>query len=257
MLEKSVESGVHLDTKQEELQGFFLCCLQCILTNVETPLNQDLGERIVDLIINVFRQRGDVFDEAFLCISAIANKFPNALQSKVEELGGFIMCGIKSKNAGIIRNSCGVLSDLCTLVEARSILEGFKEYMPILLDYLKDEMTEKTVKTIIISLIGDTFLLTKSYFIDYLEESLSLLESAAKVAVTIPKNPEEQPALINYLCELQSALIESYTCFVQNVQDSDDKCYQTLGQFIPNILAFMWGIIDPIFDPPIVSQFHF
>lgn len=211
MLESSVAPGMVLDSKQEELQGFFLCALQCILTNVSRKIEEKVGMKIVDLIIDVFRQRKDIFDEAFLALSAIANKFPDALGTKVDELGSFLMLGLQSKNSAIIRNSCGVLSDLCTLVESPSIHQGFKEYIPLLLGHLKDKDTDKYAKIIIITLIGDTFLLTKEKFEEFLEESLEVLESAAHVAVMIPENYQDMPEYMAYLANLQSGLVESYT----------------------------------------------
>ena len=254
MLERSVEFDDRLDTKQEELQGFFFWALQCILTSVQCHLPDDHGTHVVELIIRAFNQRGDIFDEAFLALSAIANKFPDALNRKVEDLGPFIVFGLKSSNAAIIRNACGVLSDLCTLTESPGIIQGFSEYMPILLEHLKASDTEKSVKVIIISLIGDTFLLTKDRFSDFFEESLNLLESAAKVAVKIPEDYEEKPEYMRHLSQLQSGLIESYTCFVQNIQETEDVMYQTLGQFIYNIFAFAMNTVDEKFHPTMVSK---
>jgi len=228
--------------------------LQCILTSVQCHLPDDHGTHVVELIIRAFNQRGDIFDEAFLALSAIANKFPDALNRKVEDLGPFIVFGLKSSNAAIIRNACGVLSDLCTLTESPGIIQGFSEYMPILLEHLKASDTEKSVKVIIISLIGDTFLLTKDRFSDFFEESLNLLESAAKVAVKIPEDYEEKPEYMRHLSQLQSGLIESYTCFVQNIQETEDVMYQTLGQFIYNIFAFAMNTVDEKFHPTMVSK---
>lgn len=53
--------------------------------------------------------------------------------------------------------------------------------MPILLSHMKNPNIGMSVQIIIVSLIGDTFLLTKNKFEPYFEESLILLESAAKV----------------------------------------------------------------------------
>ena len=221
---------------------------------MEQELNPEIGEQVVELVVKVFNQREDIFDEGFLVMSAIANKFIDVLNKHIDTIAPFIMYGLESKSGAIVRNACGVLSDLCTLVEAPGIVEGFDQYMPILLNLLKDNNTERSVKIIIVSLIGDTFLLTKSKFYPYLEDSLHILESAAELSISLPDGRSESSENLAYQVQLQSALVESYTCFVQNVNDAhDERSYQTLGQFIHNILEFLLNTIDPTFKPDLVS----
>lgn len=255
LLEKSVNVEGAIDTTAEEFQGFFFCAVQCILTNIRKDLDPNYGWRVIELVINIFQQRGDVFEEAFLALSAVANKFPEAINSQVNKIGPFLIHGLRSENAAIIRNVCGLISDLCTLVESPVIIYEFKSYMPILLKHLSNSRTEVSVQIIIISLIGDTFLLTKDKFKPFLDESLSILEEAAKMWVEVPKNYQSKPEDIFNQTQFQSALIEAYTCFVQNIKEAGDTYYQTLGGFIGNIFAFLMGILDKAFNPTIVSHY--
>ncbi len=174
---------------------------------------------------------------------------------KIDEIAPFIIHGLTSTNSAVIKNSCGVLNDLCTQVEAKGITEGFEEYMPILLDHLKNENIDRRVKVIIITVIGDTFLMTKNKFKIFLEESLAILESAAFLSIKCDKAVEEDREELAYLLELQSALIECYTCFVQNIREAGDNSYQTLGQFICAIFGFLIESVGPVFQPNVVSQF--
>lgn len=57
LLENSIDPEVELNPQMQELQGFFLCAIQCILTNVECGLNYEIGSKLVDIIIGVFNQR--------------------------------------------------------------------------------------------------------------------------------------------------------------------------------------------------------
>lgn len=155
-----------------------------------------------------------------MALSAIANKFPDILNQHVNELAGYIFFALKSSNSAIIRNACGVVSDLCTLTESPEIVVGFAEYMPILLDHLKDTNTDRSAKVIIISLIGDTFLLTKEKFVPFLEQSLEILDSAAAQSIIVPEDYIERTDLMEHLALLHSALIECFTCFVQNIESS-------------------------------------
>jgi hypothetical protein len=249
LLSDSVHQGVELDPLKEELQGFFLCAIQCILTNVERNLNPEIGDRLVEVIIEVFKQRGCVFDEAFLCFSAIANKFPGALNDKINQLGPFLIYGLKSGNAAIIRNVCGLISDLCTLVESPGVISGFEEYMPLLLNHLRDPETDSSAQIIIIALIGDTFLLTKTRFKAFLADSLSILEGASLSSIQPPVDLVDKELKMQY----QSALIEAYTCFFQNINEADESSYQELGSYVMNIFKFLMDILDQQFNPSKVS----
>lgn len=254
MIQNSVEEGVELDVSSKELQGFFFCALQCILTNVESPIETRIGEEIIDLVFRSFRNRAETYDEAFLALSALANKFPDQLNNRVDELGQFIVHALQSKNAAIIRNACGVLSDLCTLVESPGITRGFKAYMPILLELLKDPGTERSVKIIIISLIGDTFLQTGCEFEEFFKESLELLEGASMMAVDVIKSEEDNPEYMFMLSQLQSSLVESYTCFVQNIDSCGSTMFQEFSPFVHNIFNFLLKTTDPIFRPSLVCS---
>ena len=121
--------------------------------------------------------------------------------------------------------------------------------MPILLSHLKDSSIGASVQIIIVSLIGDTFLLTKDDFGPYLEESLNILEDASKhcsqISEEVFKKPDELLSFVQY----QGALIEAYTCFVQNIKSVREEHYQILGTHIYNIFGFLMDIIHPNFDP--------
>ena len=229
MLKNSVNPEISLDSKTMELQGFFLWALQWAITNVKWKIEDELGIKIIDLVIDIFQQRKDILDEGFLVMSAIANKIPKALDWKVDHIASYILFGLRSNNPAIVRNSWGVLSDLCTLVESQSIMKGFTEYMPILLDLLKDKSADKSIKIIVISLIGDTFLYTKKSFQPYLEESLQILESAAQISIKLEESNEDNAEQLNYFSILHSSLIECYTWFVQNISETNEDWYQTLG----------------------------
>ena len=214
---------VKSDESHQELQGFLLCTIQCILTNFEDNMPDEVGVDILMLVLDIFNQRSDVFDEGFLVLSALCNKFDKFMKRNFITCAPYIMHGIKSKNSSLIRNSCGVLSDFCTLVEPEGILEGFVEYIPILLKHLRDPLLDRSAKIYIITVIGDTFLFAKHKFKPFLDETLSILELASESVIAEYEENKKQDQQnypndraydyedLQYNIELQSALIECYT----------------------------------------------
>ena len=247
MLDQSTQTN--LDASGEELQAFYLCAVQCVLTGVHSDLSTEIGQKILDIVIDIFNQRGDVIDEGFIVISAISNKFPNLVEDSVNRIGAFIIHGLKSTNSAIMRNSAGVLSDLCTINENNEgIFNGYETYMPIVLNHLRDETVDRMSKINLITVIGDTFLAVGEKFAIFLEEVLVLLDGASKISVDtedIYADEDELP----YRCGMQSALIESYTCFMQNITDSNDSMFQTLGNYVEQIFTFLLDCCNPVFEP--------
>lgn len=117
--------------------------------------------------------------------------------------------------------------------------------MPLLLEHLKSPETDASAQIIIISLIGDTFLLTKARFRKFLADSLSILEGASQNSIEPPVDLADKELKMQF----QSALIEAYTCFFQNIGDADDACYQELGSYVFNIFKFLMNILDEQFNP--------
>ena len=75
---------IKLDAHQQELQGFFFCTLQCILTNIEDNIPDSVGEEILELVIQIFNQRADVFDEGLIVLCALCNKFTDLMNTKID-----------------------------------------------------------------------------------------------------------------------------------------------------------------------------
>lgn len=187
-------------------------------------------------------------------LSAVCNKFPNLVGKHINDIAPYIIFGLESGNAAIIRNSAGVLSDLCTLTEdTKSIMEGFEIYMPILLNHLKSGETDRMAKITIITVIGDTFLATKENYTKFLEDTLSLFEGAAEMSIECKEDIIDDLEELEFKCDLQSSLIESYTCFMQTISETSDSMYQTLGQFIEPMFHFLLDCCSPTFAPDDVS----
>lgn len=74
------------------------------MTNIQADLHDEFGVRTIELVQKIFLQRQDVCEEAFLALSAVANKFPLILNDHIDSLGPFLIHGLKCESSGIIRN---------------------------------------------------------------------------------------------------------------------------------------------------------
>jgi len=198
-----------LDERTMEFQSFLCLCLQTILNRIDTKLENTVADTMVEVIINCFKSRDDVFEEGFLLLSALCSKFENYIDVHVPQIGPFILHALGQSNSSeTIKNACGVISDLCTMVESKNIIEGFKNYVPLLLNIMTNRTLQRDAKLGAVTAIGDTYLVTKEKFMPFLEETLRYFSSAAEQCVDV--NPADYD-LLEYISKLQGALIESYT----------------------------------------------
>jgi len=207
--ETYTDKAGELDARSIEFQSFLCLCLQTILNRIEKKIDDVISDKMVELIINCFKSRGDVFEEGFLLLSALCSKFEHYMDKHVGDLGQYIIHALKQdESSETIKNACGLISDLCTMVESQSIIEGFQEYVPLLLHIMTNKKLLRDAKLGAVTAIGDTYLITKDKFLPFLDETLKYFSSAAEQCVNI--NPADID-LIEYVAKLQGALIESYT----------------------------------------------
>jgi importin subunit beta-1 len=193
----------------QDLQSFLSVCLQTILNRIESPLDESVADNMVGIIINCFDARGDVYEEGFLLISALCSKFGKHMDTYSNRLGPYIFHALKERDSSdTIKNACGVISDLCTMVESENIINAFEEYVPLLHAIMVNRKIKRDAKLGAVTAIGDTYLVTKERFAPFLDETLKLFSSAAEQCVNV--NPNDYD-LIEYITKLQGALVESYT----------------------------------------------
>jgi hypothetical protein len=127
----------------------------------------------------------------------------------VEKIGPYIFHGLKeSDSSDTIKNACGLISDLCTMVESQNIISGFHEYVPLLLQIMTNRSLQRDAKLGAVTAIGDTYLMTKEKFLPFLDNTLELFASAANQCIDVNTNDDD---FMEYVVKLQGALIESYT----------------------------------------------
>jgi len=198
-----------LDDRTMEFQSFLCLCLQTILNRIDTKLENTVADTVVEVIINCFKSRDDVFEEGFLLLSSLCSKFEKYIDTHVPQIGPFILHALRqSDSSETIKNACGLISDLCTMVESQNIIEGFENYVPLLLNIMTNKTLQREAKLGAVTAIGDTYLVTKEKFMPFLGDTLRYFSSAAEQCVDV--NPADYD-LIEYIGLLQGALIESYT----------------------------------------------
>ncbi len=204
------EGKESVDNRSMEFQSFLCLCLQTLLNRIDTQLDTTIADKIVEVIVNCFKSRNDVFEEGFLLLSALCSKFEKHIDSHVPVIGPYLVHALQQcESSETTKNACGLISDLCTMVESQNIIEGFENYVPLLLNnVMGNKALQRDAKLGAVTAIGDTFLITKDKFMPFLDETLKYFNSAAEQCIDVNVADYD---LIEYITKLQGALIESYT----------------------------------------------
>ena len=95
-----------LDDRSKDLQSFICVCLQTILNRMTETLPPKVADSFIQVIIDCFDARGDVFEEGFLLLSALCSKFGKYMDTFVERLGPYIIHALKnSDSSDTIKNA--------------------------------------------------------------------------------------------------------------------------------------------------------
>jgi len=81
--------------------------------------------------------------------------------------------------------SANLISNLCRLSESQKIVEGFRDYTPLLLEILKDDKTEREIRVPVIDALIETFGMTKKLFSDFFPVMLNQLIQTANWSVEV------------------------------------------------------------------------
>lgn len=140
-----------------------------------------VADSLISVIKECFDKRNEVFEEGFLLISAMCSKFDKDMDKYVDIIAPYIVFALReSESSDTIKNACGLISDLCTMVESPKILDGFGDYVPLLLQIMTNPKLQREAKLGAVTAIGDTYLMTKDQFAPFLDETLNLFSSAAE-----------------------------------------------------------------------------
>lgn len=177
MMKSTLDPTHPSSSRKEEFQGYFCLALQTIFQSAEIEIGIKPVEMIIDLITDCFKDKQDVFEEAFMLISSLCGKYQGEMDRFVEQIGPYIFHSLDDPS--VSKSAASLISDLCTMVESKNILGGFRDYTPKLLSILRCNEVEREGKLSAITALADTITATQADFDPFFNETLTLFSSAA------------------------------------------------------------------------------
>jgi importin subunit beta-1 len=230
-----IKGAFRIPEKMEEYQNCLCSTMQAVFIKLTGKIPAPVATSIVEMLLEAFRQRKAVFEEAMIAFSGLIIAVGKDFIPHMKNFGSYLTLGLKAyEQTTLCRVSVGCVADLARTLE-ETMSEYLNELMPILMELLRSSDTDRGVKLVVISVISDLALQTGRFFIVYLKDVLDIFKSASEVAVQ-PVN-DEDPELPIYFEQLKESLVESYTGLVIGAKDVNEA--GIFRDYVQGIFSFL------------------
>lgn len=231
------------------LQSYYCTVFRAVFKKLLKKISKDVALNIYTLLESSFKQRQTVYDEAVLCLGALATNVGENFEPIVENFAHYLLYGIEKIEETSLCKS-GIITLGCI---TRAI--GFKFYkfsdkfIPVLLEILTNENASRYCKLVAITTIGEICLAINEHSLKYLDTIMKLFLSAANMATTVADQDDEDT--IDYLKDLRFELIEAFTFISFSLDDCNKK--NLFVPYVPQIFGFFKIIAEDVYPQRAVS----
>ena len=110
LLENSLHADLINDRKTKELQNYLTGLLQVMLVKVGHKLDDELANKIVQLLVGIFQTQKKVTENGLIAYSGLCNGIGKRIN--VRAFGEYIVWALKGNDDECTRIACGLVSDL-------------------------------------------------------------------------------------------------------------------------------------------------
>lgn len=232
--------------KIKEFQGYICSAMQPTFIKLSGRITSEVLTNLVNLIVASFKQRAAVYDEGVLAMSGLIIASGRSFQPHMESFGPYLIFALKStEDITLCRVAVGCVGDIARGME-ELIADYLGQIMPILMEILRNAETDRELKLIIITTLGDLAMATGKPFLVYLKDILEMLKSAADLALKLKDSNESD--LLYYVQSLKEAIIEAYTSLVYGVKVAQDTIIMDF--YLPDIFKFIECLCEGDLDLP-------
>jgi importin subunit beta-1 len=165
----------------------------------------------------------------FLYTVELTSEFLCALQKYLDHIVPLVIAGMRNFEAtSLCKVAIGTLVDISVNVSGE-ILRFCDQIMATLMECLKDNSVDRSIKPVVISCLGDIALAIAGAFEPYLQVTTMLLMQAAQ-----QQAPPEDEDMIIFINELRFAVLEAYSGILLGLDDGNK-----LHLFLPNVQNVM------------------
>ena len=233
--QQTLQPSYRAPTKVNEYQGYLCSAMQPTFIKLTGKISQQLTNDFVDIILESFKQRKSVYEEGILAMSGLITSTGRDFQLHMEKFGPYLIYALKNtEDTALCRVAVGCVGDIARGLE--DLVAGYlDQIMPVLMEILRNENTDRDLKLIIITTLSDLAMVSTKCFLLYLKDVLDMLKSAAQLS--LQPQMEDDPELPIYIKNLKEAIIEGYTGIVYGINVAKDTTI--MNPYIEDIFKYI------------------
>jgi len=234
----SLQPSYRVAAKAAEYQGYLCSAMQGCFMKLTGKIDSTLSENVMQLIIESFKFRKNVYDEAVLAISTFISAIGAKFKAYMDQFGPYLIYALKNiEDTTLCRVAASCVGEIARALEEEAACY-LPEIIPILMEDLRNAETERGTKLVIIIALSDLAMATNKFFLPYLKDVLEILKSACELSLNPPD--DDDPELPSYLQNLKESLIEAYSGIfycLKEAQDTSvmDPCIAELFKYIQSV----------------------
>ncbi len=232
------------------LQSYYCTVFRAVFKKLLKKISNDVGLKIYTLLEGSFKQRQTVYDEAILCLGALAINIGEGFEPIMEKFSDYLFYSIQKIDETSLCKASIITVGSVTRAIGYNIYKFSDKFIPVLLEILTNENASRYCKLVSITTIGEICMAINEHFLKYLDTIMKLFLSAANLATSVPDLDDEDT--IDYLKNLRFELIEAFTFISFSLDDCKKK--NLFVPYVPQIFAFFKIIVEDAYPQRAVSE---
>lgn len=216
-----------------QLQAYYCTIFRSVFKKMLKTTDLERGKQFYLLLEGSFKQREAVYEEAVLCLGALAENMGSNFEAIATSFQDYLLYALQKFNESSL-NYCAIIT-LGEIVKAiKYNFHNFSDkFIPVLINILTHEEVGRGNKTAAILTIGDICLNINEHFLPHYESIMQLFLEAAQMA---SENVDEDEETEEYMQNFRFELIEAFTCIFFALSDCNKK--ELFVPYVPHIFNF-------------------
>lgn len=196
LLEQTVSNPVGGKDRVKDQQDMLFGLLQVILVKVGHMVDQQMGDKIVELIIMIFKSQKRVTENGLIAYSGLCVGLGERVN--VKDFGEYLLWALEGEDEESTRVACGIVGDIASALKDQVHIY-LSSFVPQLLKVLKSEDRDRKTKLQALASLGDLAIYSGASFCQhYMNETLTIFESACRLSLQTSEY-QNDPDILEYL----------------------------------------------------------
>ncbi|EAR88045.3 importin-beta amine-terminal domain protein (macronuclear) [Tetrahymena thermophila SB210] len=233
--------------RRNAIQSGILSALHACLLTLDDKFDPNMSDTVFQLVVDHFMNIKNVDSDGMYIVSALATCIGTNFVKYLDKVWPYIEHALtqRQQDLELFKTCMGTIADV-----ARACDNQFSCKLNILNNLfaaLESPQFNRDVKLNIFSCIGDICLATKENTLPYLENLVKIFDIGFTAAVELSRS--DQQDIQDYSEQLKEKLIESYTCVLHGINDTQQN--PTFFNHCPKLVEFITLTCDKNLHPTV------